>query len=280
MDPRRILLKVEALKRKSHRLSLDLRLKSLNDAKKFLREHAVVLWNGRSELPSLLDAMVGRIAKGRERNNGKAAENCFFWRAQLLEDPEFVECNFFQKQPTAPRQDLWPAITVFSRINRRQAENGLLVSRDARRILAFVDKEGPTSVDELRRVLKFSGPSGARLFSRAKKELFDKLIVSGDNIRHGKSHREVIDFWENRIPKSIRAKADQTSERDAKNYLLSATLSSSIMSNEKKMKGWFGWTNDSLHNALENLLHKKDFRRIRYRQNSWIIPSKVLSLKI
>src|SRR3972149_7317467 len=151
MDPRRILAKAETWKRRAHRLSLDLRLRSVTDAKKFLREHGVALWNDRGELPNILDALIGRIANGRERVRGKAAENCFAWRGQLLQDPEFLECPFFNRQPTVVYQELWPYFTVVARLNRGRAEPEPLVSRDARKVLNFVAREGPVPSPEIRR---------------------------------------------------------------------------------------------------------------------------------
>src|SRR5262249_39495205 len=106
MQPKTILAKAEAWKRKAHRLSLDLRLRSVSDARKFVREQAVVLWNAKAELPNLADAIIGRVANSAERVHGRPAETCTQWRGQILQDSEFLECNFFRNLSTVLHQDL------------------------------------------------------------------------------------------------------------------------------------------------------------------------------
>src|SRR5688572_25099614 len=176
MNPERILAKAEAWKRKTHRLSIDLRLRSVQEATAFLREHGVVLWNAKAELPNLLDAIIGRVANGQERVYGKPAENCYRWREQIMSHPDFLECRFFSKLSTVLHQDLWPFATVFAHINRKKTEEGTNpLSKDARKILAFLQREGPTRTDVLRKALKFSSPEQGRLFHRAKRDLQNHL---------------------------------------------------------------------------------------------------------
>ena len=124
-------------KRKSHHLSLPLRLKTLPEAKKFLKEQVVALWNGKAEIPNLLDATLGRIARGRERNQGSAIENCLLWRREILATPDFVECKLFCKLPTVIHQDLWPSVTVISKMNKEKGP----ISKEAKRILNYLKEE-------------------------------------------------------------------------------------------------------------------------------------------
>jgi len=273
MNSERALAKAAAWKRRSHRLSLDLRLKTPSDARKFLREHSVVLWNGKGELPNLLDAILGRIANGKERLTGRAAENCLQWSEQLLQEPEFLECRFFAKQPTALHQDLWPFATVFARLNRSRAEDGALVSRDAKRILSYLGKERSADEKQLKRVLKVSTGSGINAFQRAKQELLNLLIVV-DN-----PSRISLELWEERMPKPVRARADNISEKEARMKLLAATLQSCVLSNEKRLSTWFSWCNQDCTETLEAILMKRDFLRIRHKKDRWIILRHVLSAK-
>src|SRR3990172_9068477 len=108
MDIRRVLARAEDWKQRTHRLSLSLRLKSIAEARKFLREHGAVLWSAKAELPNLLDAIIGRVANGQERVYGKPAGSCYQWRWQLLKDPEFLECRYFRRMSAGVHIDLWP----------------------------------------------------------------------------------------------------------------------------------------------------------------------------
>jgi hypothetical protein len=277
MNPDRILAKAEAWKRKAHRLSLNLRLKSVADANIFLREHVVVLWNAKAELPNLLDAIIGRVANGQERVYGKPAENCYRWREQIMKNPEFLECRFFSKMATVVHQDLWQYITVFSRQNRKRAEEESR-SREIRKILTFLSREGPTRTDILRKELKLTGSQQGRLFQRLKKELQNRLILIGrtDHASAVHTHAEVLDFLENIIPKLVKTKSDQIDESAAAMKLLSATLSSCIVSKEKNIPRWFSWTDGGVKESLEKLIQRKDFVRIEQRKEFYIIPRKIL----
>src|SRR5207247_9585742 len=101
---------------------------------------------------------------------------CADLRKQVLQDPEFLDCRFFCRQDTALHEGLWPFATVISRVNYSHAKDSARISREAKRILAFLEKEGPTGPNRLNEVLKMStGGPEARAFHRAKLELFDHL---------------------------------------------------------------------------------------------------------
>jgi hypothetical protein len=278
MDAQRIFLKAQAFKIKSHRLSLGLRLKSVPEAKKFIREHSVVLWNAKAELPNLLDAIIGRIATGKERVHGKPAESCHHWREQLLNDPELLECRFFRKRSTVLHQDLWPYLTFFARRNRQRAEEDQILSKDARKIAAFLHREGPTRTDQLRKALKYNSVADGRLFHRGKEELQNLLIVLAREDRQAKSHThaEIVDFWDECMPRAVRQRADQMSEKEARMKLFSATLFSSVLTKEKEMPRLFQWCNSDYVEDVDALIKNRDFVRVRNGNDYWIIPRKIL----
>jgi hypothetical protein len=276
MDTEKIFTRAETWKKKAHCLSMDLRLRSLTDARKFVKEHSIVLWDAKAELPNLLDAILGRIANGKERELGKAAENCKLWREQLLSEPDFVECRFFRRYSTAIHQDLWPFITVFARLNREKVEEGDLLSRDAKKILNYLKREGPTAKQQVRKALKYTSTRDARLFQKAKMELHSYLILA---IRSESSKREqgpILDLWENSMPRPVRTSADKITEMEAGAKLLSAALNSSILSCEKQLPKWFTWANGESVDWAESLLASRIFMRVARRGDNWIIPRKIL----
>jgi hypothetical protein len=276
MEPARILAKAEAWKKKAHRLSMELRLKSLAEARRFLREHSVVLWNVKAELPNLLDAILGRIANGKERQQGKPAENCLIWRKQLLDDPDFIDCLLFRKQVTVIHQDLWPSVTVFSRVN----ENGRSasdLSRDARKILGYLKKEGPTDVPQIRRNLRYQSGPESRIFKSACSELLSLLLVVAKQGANTEGKPQIIlDTWENAVPRSVKSAADKLKEDDAGIKLLAATLNSSVLSNEKGVPEWFPWQRGQAKEWLDSLVETRTFVRIKGKSGSWIIPRKII----
>jgi len=278
MTPERILAKAEAWKRKTHRLSLGLRLKSIAEAGAFLREHSVVLWNAKAELPNLLDAMIGRVANGQERVYGRPAENCYRWREQIMKSSEFLECRFFCKLSTVICMDLWPYLTVFARNNRKKIEEDSR-SKEAKKILVILVREGATRTDVLRKALKYSTPEQGRLFHRAKKDLQNQLVLLGKEDQSSKAHThaEVLDFWENCIPKGVRTRADQIDKSTAALKLLGVALQSCVLSKEKRISAWFDWTDDGLKELLDKLLQRKDFVRVQHKNESYIVSRKILT---
>ena len=281
MDAEKLLAKAETWKRKTHRLSLDLRLKSAAEASSFLREHGVVLWNAKAELPNLLDALIGRVANGAERVYGKPAEKCFMMRDQIMSNQDFLECRFFSRLSTVLHQDLWPSATVFARLNRKKVVAGQGISKEGKKILVFIEREGPTRTDRLRKALKFTTPEQGRLFHKAKRDLQNGLVLLGkeDASSDVHTHAEILDFWENFMPKTVRTKADQIDENTGRAKLLSITLHSCVLSNEKRIPEWFAWSDGGWKDSLERLLQKKEFVRVTFKKNSWIIPRKVIEPK-
>jgi hypothetical protein len=279
MEPQKILAKAETWKRKCHRLSLDLRLKSLPEARKFIREQSAVLWNTRAELPSLVDAMIGRIANGNERAHGRPVESCLMWREQLLQDPEFLECSFFRKHSTVLHQDLWPYATVFAKLNRKKAQEDRSISREARKILSYLSNEGPTQTDQLRRALKLTSVSEKRVFQRASKEIQDQLVVLRKEELNPESglKMEILDLWESSLPKSQINRSDHISPKEAEMKLLSAAIHGSVLTPEKNIPLWFEWCGQNCADALEKLIERREFLRLKQGRISWIVSRKALA---
>jgi hypothetical protein len=273
MDSDKIIARAEAWKKKSHCLSMDLRLRSFNQAKKFVKEHSIVLWTTKAEVPNLLDAILGRIATGKERQQGKASENCNIWRKQLLMDPEFLECKLFRQQFTAVYQDLWPYITVFSKLNSESVEHGAEISRDAKRILNYLNKEGPTESDVVKKALKYSSSSESRQYQKAKTELQSLLILT----TREDSDRSILCLWQHLVPKSIRSAADKITCAEAGAKLLSATLNCSVLVGEKQLPKLFNWANGESLDWAKQLLEGRTFIRVPRKNDNWILPRRVLS---
>jgi len=267
MDTRKIIKKAELVKTKNHRLSFDLRLKSIPEAKKFLREHAVVLWDVKAEIPNLLDATLGRIANDRERTSGKSAENCSNWRTQILQDPEFLDCPFFRKISTSLHEDLWPFVTVVSKHNREKALDSSQTSKEAKRVVSLLSKEGRMTVPELQKALRCTTPSEKRQLQKTRRELNQMLILI--------SGADGDDLWENRMSKAIRGRADQIGSVEARKKLISATLRSSILCPEKNISRWFGWLNGDA-TELKSVLDSREFVRIEQQKTSWILPRNLI----
>ncbi|HSE39505.1 MAG TPA: hypothetical protein VLH08_01965, partial [Acidobacteriota bacterium] len=227
-------------------------------------------------IPNLLDAILGRIATGKERQQGKASDNCNNWRKQLLMDPEFLECKLFRKQSTAVYQDLWPYITVFSKLNSETGENGAAISRDAKRILNYLKKEGSSQSDVIKKALRYSSSSEARQFLKAKAELQSLLILTSCEDSDCSS-RSTLCLWENAVPKSVRSAADKISCAEAGAKLLSAALTSSVLVNEKQLPKLFNWANGESADWAKYLLESRTFMRVPRKNDNWIVPRRVLS---
>lgn len=273
-----MLARAEAWKKKSHRLSLDLRLKSIQEARKFLKEHSLALWNNKAELPNLLDAILGRVANERERTQGRPSETCLQWREKLLEDAELVECRFFRNLSTALHQELWPSATWFARKNGKLAEDGAMLSREAVKIMKFLLREGASSADDLRKALRYDTATLSRSFHRAKRELQQCLIVlvTHETVATGSAGKETLTLWSSRMPRQVLARAEQICENEARLKLLAATLDSCVITDEKSIRRWFGWDNKDPLESVEELIARKTIVRVQHQKRAWLIPRKLL----
>jgi hypothetical protein len=86
---------------------------------------------------------------------------------------------------------------------------------------------------------------------------------------------ELLDFWENCVPKSN--KSESLTPKEAEMKLLAAALHGSVLTPEKSISRWFEWCHENCSEALEKLIQKKEFLRLKQGHTSWIISRKVLS---
>ena len=281
MEARKILARAESYKRQIHRLSLDLRLQTLAEARRFIREQGVLLWQDRTELPCLLDAILGRIANRQERLRGKPRENCLLWRRQLLTDLEVLECHLFRRRPTVIHQDLWPYLAVCARANRGRLEEDGSLSREARRVLSVVAAEGPTRSDLLRRSLKLHSPTENRGFLKAVRELCDRLVLVSreDQDGNGRRRSSILECLENALPRQMRVRSESLSEKEASSRLMAATLNSCVIVAENNIKRWFPWSRLDAKEILEIMVRNRDCLRIKSGQSAWLVSRKALGLK-
>jgi hypothetical protein len=170
-------------------------------------------------------------------------------------------------------ESLWPYATVFARLNRARAEEGTGLSREARKIVSHVSKEGPTRSDHLRKSLKFLSPQEMREFQRAKVELQNLLILLEQEEQESCA---VLDLWENRMPRSVKVKADSISEKDAALQLLTATVRSCVLTPEKNLPRWFVWCSENSQELVDSLLGKKECIRVRQGKAGYLIPRRIL----
>ena len=192
-----------------------------------------------------------------------------------------MECNFFRKRSTVLHQELWPYATVFAKLNRKKATNDQLISKEARKILTFIQNEGPSQPEQIRRALKFNSVAEKRSFNRAAQELQDLLIVLNREVRDPESRKktETLDFWENSLPKSQVNKSDHLSASEAEMKLLSVALHGSVLTPEKNISKWFQWCNENCSDALEKLIERKEFLRIKQGKTTWIVSRKALAVR-
>jgi hypothetical protein len=276
MDAQKILDRAASYKKRVHRLSLNLRLRTPAEARRFIRDQGIVLWHERAELPCVLDAILGRIASAQERLRGKPKENCVQWRRQLLKDLDFLECNFFRNFSTVVHQDLWSYLAVCSRANRDRSQDDGVFSRDARRILSYLAAEGACRMDLLRRALKYQSAADNREFQRAVRELTSRLILVA---RHepdapANSRVRILDSLENTLPRTNRVRADSLSEKEAVAKLMSATVNSCVLAAENKLKRWFSWSSVDWHEIANLMIRNRECIRVTDRRGAWLVSRK------
>lgn len=260
---------LEQIRVAGHRQIRELRLRSFEEASKFVEEHGIVTLSPVSELPSLLGAVLGSA----ERPKGKGFEalhqpevwKAWEWFARLDDRKAAVACKLLRGQSTLVHKRLWPQVhrIVLDRLSALGA--GKAFSKTAREVVDWLANHGAERSDRVREAMGLRSKEQGREFRKAKDELaaHGLLLLSEDPSPEAHTHAPVLTLWTAWAPKEVARRAERLSAVDARSDVLCAALDAAVLAAERAAQRWFPWDRLDLAEAMEHLLSQNRLRWIR-----------------
>jgi hypothetical protein len=258
----RILKNANILRQKEHRLRPSLRLGTIREAEKFVHNRGLVSVLGGNELPSIISAFLGREWKPTGKGftswnewwslkiSGQNLGNAL---AQIDRAKGVVSTRIFRKSKTLVSQKLWPILQPIVAYHSDLASRHEILSQPDWRILQFIQDNGPTRTDHLRRDLNLGGKSNTTRFHSSLSRLESYALIIGHEDPHPEKHMHanIWRAWGAVVGRNVNHEG--FSYQDAVEELLSRTMDAVILAPEKEVEKWFRWQQPCLE-AKEKLL--------------------------
>jgi hypothetical protein len=266
---------LEALDRQDrlHRRKPELKIHGATHARVIVRELGMVSVNAATDLPNLIDPIVGRRASGAERVYKEPAALLKTWLPAILEDRDILELKLFRQESTLLIRSLWPLVDPVARHFGAQGREGELLSPMARRFLAVLDRHGATRMDRLKKVLNVRTVGDSKAFKLARGELEEYcLIVAWADPDTPRDPQGLIwETWDRFATRTLDSRLIPRSLDAAWAGLMEAAVRAAVVCPEKGIARWFPWTRDQARESLDLLLSRGVIERIEVQRESWIM---------
>ncbi|MBI4859448.1 MAG: hypothetical protein HY815_04200 [Candidatus Riflebacteria bacterium] len=256
-----------------HRRRPELKIHGAAQARVMVQELGMVSVNAATELPNLVDPIIGRRASGAERVYTEPATVLKGWLPSILADADIIQLKLFRQEATLVVRQLWPQVHPVARHFGGQGRDAELLSPMGRKFLGVLDRQGPMRLDRLKKELGVRTVGDSKAFKLAREELENYcLIVSWDDPANPKDSQGVI--WETCdrfASRNVDARLVPRSLEESWAGLAQAALRAAVMAPEKGVARWFPWDRSTARTALEHLLSRGAATRIAAQKEIWIL---------
>lgn len=265
----------EALDRqdKLHRRKPELKIHGATHARVMVRELGMVSVNAATELPNLIDPIVGRRASGAERVYQEPAAQLKGWLGAILEDRDLLELKLFRQEATLVVRQLWPLVDPMARQFGVQGREGELLSPMGRKFLGFLDRNGPARLDRLKKELGVRTVGDSKAFKLARSELdgYCLIVAWADPDTPRDPNGIIWETWDRFSARNLDLRLIPKSLPEAWAGLFEASLRAAVLGQEKLIPQWFPWTRDEARDALTSVLQRGLAERMEVQRESWIV---------
>lgn len=265
----------EALDRqdKLHRRKPELKIHGATHARVMVRELGMVSVNAATELPNLIDPIVGRRASGAERVYQEPASQLKSWLGAILEDRDLLELKLFRQEATLLFRPLWPLVDPMAKQFGVVGREGELLSPMGRKFLSVLDRNGPTRMDRLKKELGVRTATDSKAFKLARSELdgYCLIVAWADPDTPRDPNGTIWETWDRFASRNLDLRLIPKSLPEAWAGLFEAALRAAVIGQEKLIPQWFPWTRDEAKDALETVLQRGSATRMEVQRESWIV---------
>lgn len=216
----------------AHRILPSRPLRSIREAAAFVREREIVMATGRSALPSLADAIVGRPIVGSWMADPEV-HRIHDVAFELDETHEFPAARLVGGRRALLSPRLGPAVARIAAHAGRVAAARSTLSPLAQRLLAETERRGQVALHEWN--------AGSREARAARLDLVRELLVASETVHTADGrHGAVVRPWsDGEIARRFGAEGARMSYADAQRTLLVAAIRSAVVAPQKEVRKWF-----------------------------------------
>ena len=250
---------------KAHRLNELRRLQGREQTQSFIDDRGIVSLFTGTELPSIQEAIEGTLASDTHDGIIKSGFGIAWIWAQDLPDPSrCMYCLFLREKATFIARRHWASLIAMGSPNHHQARKAKHISAIAYQLANYIETQGPTSGDLLRKALGHTGRAGGQTFRRARRELEKQWIIVpigiGEHRRGADPHTwELTGRW---LPPHILEEALALSRQEAMANILLAGIDATLAVDEQAVFRWFGWTRSITGRLVKGLLEREACFRV------------------
>jgi hypothetical protein len=217
-------------------------IRSLEEARRYLKEVGILARTPQPGFPSLFGAIRSRPYKEGSRGFGTWPKDEWWWGGELEKDADVLALKILDGKSIFVHRRLWAPLDGYLR-RFRPALSPLASS--IRNMLA---RHGPTRTDVLRQMMGFRSADDGRLYHLAIGQL-ERLGVVLKRAAAVEAHVHVgeLMLWRHRFPKPIRR---WKSPVHALAEWLSAVSQAAGKVDERRLLSWFSWPRADLDKAL------------------------------
>lgn len=253
----------------SHRHMRELRLRSFEEAAKFIEEHGLVTLSPVSELPSLIGAVMGSDekpkGKGFQSLHNPEVWKAWEWFAKLDDRKTTIGCKLLHGQSTLVHKRLWPHLHRLALDRLEALGAGRIFSKLSRDLVDWLANHGPERSDRICHGMGLTSREQRREFKKAKDELaaHGLLLLSEDASPEFHTHAPILTLWTAWAPKDVVRRCERLSVVEARAEILCAAIDAAVLAAEKAVQHWFRWDRIELAQAVEHLLSQNRLRWVR-----------------
>jgi hypothetical protein len=264
LNAKQLIEKAEEVRVREHRLKPSLRLRTTDEIYRFIHDEGLVSFLGGNELPSFINAILGRSWKPSAK--GFTGWNDW-WSVKISGQPvpqvsreveggdDILATRIFRRTKTFVSNKIWPILDPIVKHHIELIEKGKILSSLEQRLQKTIEAEGSIRTDRLRKQLRLEGKENNSKFHRALTNLESYALIIGfeDPKPEKHLHANIWQTWETRTSSGIDRAS--ISYEEALGKLFERTIDACVLAREDQVRKWFQWSSD-MEAVKEDLLNE------------------------
>lgn len=271
--------KAEEIRIREHRLKPSLRLRTTEEIHRFIHDEGLVSFLGGNELPSFINAILGRSWKPSAKGFSGWTD---WWSVKISGQPvarvsreiegrdDILATRIFRRTKTFVSNKIWPILDPIVKHHIALVQKGEMFTGLEKRVLKTIQAEGSIRTDQLRKKLRLEAKENNSKFHRALTNLESSVLIIGveDPKPEKHLHANIWQTWETKT----RTRIDRPglSYEKALRKLLEKTIDACVLAREDQVRKWFQWSSDM--EALKEELLKEG---LAVRAGSFLVTPRV-----
>ena len=253
MNAKQLIEKAEEIRVREHKLKPSLRLRTTDEIHRFIHDEGIVSFLGGNELPSFINAILGRSWKPSKKGFSGWTD---WWSVKISGQPvarvsrgiegrdDVLATRMFRRTKTFVSYKIWPLLDPIVKHHIDLVQRGEILSSLEQRVLKTIQAEGSIRTDQLRKKLRLEAKENNSKFHRALTNLESYALIIGveDPKPEKHLHANIWQTWETRTRNGIDLPG--LSYEKALGKLLEKTIDACVLAREDQVRKWFQWGSD------------------------------------